>query len=579
MYAAAPVTRAPQAKRAPDPAPPVAARHASPPVEDSAANAFATASGARLQRQLAIGPADDPPEREADSAADTVLRSPDPGAGRCACGGTPGPDGECAACKAKRLNLSRATPGPTRSTAPPIVDQVLAAPGRPLDARTRSYFEPRFGTDFSAVRVHDDAPAAASARAVDAHAYTVGSDIVFSAQRHSPGTAAGDRLLAHELAHVRQTAGARSRRLHRQGPVTPQAGPARTALLAALLRQIDAETASALSLRSQVDALPLQSSARRTQLEGDLDRTRRSLLEHLEERINALQDEIEDINRRLGPAPQSVAGRPDLDALGLDLVSRERELAEHEAQARPLRRWRTRQQIESLQAQIAAIDAEIATLPQVSDPRHPRAAILALRRDRLEQDRRRLAASLTTTATGYKQADPRWGQRRYGQAASCTNVAEAGCGPTSLAILLNYLFQEDPETAAGPNRIELVTPVQTASYAETNGRVCNNGTTGDTMVTNVSTAWPGFRGLKITLDQATTTLRSGNLVIFLCHSCSGTTAGGGTYAYGGHFMVLNSVDSQAQRFGVIDPAGANVVSISRAELAAHSWGFWTVERK
>jgi outer membrane protein OmpA-like peptidoglycan-associated protein len=66
--------------------------------------------------------------------------------------------------------------------------------------------EQRFGADFSGVRVHDDARAAESARAVDAHAYTVGSDIVFAPGRYAPGTSGGDRLLAHELAHVVQDA-------------------------------------------------------------------------------------------------------------------------------------------------------------------------------------------------------------------------------------------------------------------------------------------------------------------------------------------------------------------------------------
>lgn len=90
------------------------------------------------------------------------------------------------------------------AVAPPVVDRALAAPGHPLDARTRAYFEPRVGADLSAVRVHDDRTAAASASAIDANAYTVGDHIVFAAGRHAPGTASGDRLLAHELAHVAQ---------------------------------------------------------------------------------------------------------------------------------------------------------------------------------------------------------------------------------------------------------------------------------------------------------------------------------------------------------------------------------------
>jgi hypothetical protein len=64
--------------------------------------------------------------------------------------------------------------------------------------------EPRFGRDFSHVRIHRDAQAASSARAVDAHAYTVGRDIVFGRDQYAPETEFGRRLLAHELAHVVQ---------------------------------------------------------------------------------------------------------------------------------------------------------------------------------------------------------------------------------------------------------------------------------------------------------------------------------------------------------------------------------------
>jgi peptidoglycan hydrolase-like protein with peptidoglycan-binding domain len=64
--------------------------------------------------------------------------------------------------------------------------------------------EPRFGHDFSAVQVHADARAARSAAAVNALAYTVGRDVVFGAGQYAPGSGAGQRLLAHELAHVVQ---------------------------------------------------------------------------------------------------------------------------------------------------------------------------------------------------------------------------------------------------------------------------------------------------------------------------------------------------------------------------------------
>jgi hypothetical protein len=85
---------------------------------------------------------------------------------------------------------------------------VLRSPGQPLDPATRAYFEPRFGRDLGAVRVHVDGRAAESARAVGALAYTVGRDVVFGAGQHAPGSYAGQRLLAHELVHVVQQGGA-----------------------------------------------------------------------------------------------------------------------------------------------------------------------------------------------------------------------------------------------------------------------------------------------------------------------------------------------------------------------------------
>lgn len=90
------------------------------------------------------------------------------------------------------------------SAAPPIVHEVLRSPGRSLDPAMRAYMEPRFGHDFSQVRVHTSARAAESARAVNSLAYTVGKDIVFAAGQYSPRSQAGKRLLSHELVHVIQ---------------------------------------------------------------------------------------------------------------------------------------------------------------------------------------------------------------------------------------------------------------------------------------------------------------------------------------------------------------------------------------
>jgi hypothetical protein len=111
--------------------------------------------------------------------------------------------------RAAHANKPANTPahgGPAKSIAPPIVHRVLDSPGRPLDAATRAFVEPRFGHDFSQVRIHDDQRAMESVHAVNALAYTVGPHIAF-ANEFQPSHPAGMRTLAHELAHVIQQGG------------------------------------------------------------------------------------------------------------------------------------------------------------------------------------------------------------------------------------------------------------------------------------------------------------------------------------------------------------------------------------
>jgi len=127
----------------------------------------------------------------------------------CACGSSAGLSGECEECGSQKLSLQRSTQTSNpeaRSTAgvPPIVHKVLDSPGRTLDQNTRHFMESRFAHDFSRVRVHTDANAAESARAVKARAFTVGNDVVFDAGQYNPATTAGRQLLAHELTHTIQ---------------------------------------------------------------------------------------------------------------------------------------------------------------------------------------------------------------------------------------------------------------------------------------------------------------------------------------------------------------------------------------
>jgi hypothetical protein len=96
------------------------------------------------------------------------------------------------------------------------VHDVINSGGRPLEPEVREDMEGRLGHDFSDVRVHDDAAAADSARAVNAHAYTVGSNVVFQRDRYDPSSAEGKTTLAHELTHVIQ---------QRSGPVEGTSAP------------------------------------------------------------------------------------------------------------------------------------------------------------------------------------------------------------------------------------------------------------------------------------------------------------------------------------------------------------------
>jgi|GEM_PF-2801923 len=101
--------------------------------------------------------------------------------------------------------------GAPRPSAPSPLESVRSVVGsgggRPLDAGTRAFFEARFGHGLGGVRVHTGAAADASARSVNALAYTVGRDLVFRAGEYAPASPAGRRLLAHELAHVVQNGG------------------------------------------------------------------------------------------------------------------------------------------------------------------------------------------------------------------------------------------------------------------------------------------------------------------------------------------------------------------------------------
>ncbi len=81
--------------------------------------------------------------------------------------------------------------------------------GSPLDDEVKSFMEPRFGTDFSSVRIHTGGDAVSMNKELHAQAFAHGSDIYFNAGKYNPTSNEGKRLLAHELTHVVQQTGAK----------------------------------------------------------------------------------------------------------------------------------------------------------------------------------------------------------------------------------------------------------------------------------------------------------------------------------------------------------------------------------
>jgi hypothetical protein len=145
-----------------------------------------------IQAKLSINKADDTYEQEADRISTQVSAMP----------------ASTAARGAPRIQRFTGKSNGQVDAAHASVDQALAGPGTPLAPALRQDMEQRFGYDFSHVRVHSGTAAEKSAGDVNAHAYTVGHDIVFGMGRFAPGTHEGRRLIAHELTHVVQQSGA-----------------------------------------------------------------------------------------------------------------------------------------------------------------------------------------------------------------------------------------------------------------------------------------------------------------------------------------------------------------------------------
>ncbi len=166
-----------------------------------------------LRPKLKIGQPNDRFEQEADRMAEQVVRMPQPGQLPLASVLPPvRPHSKivqrlCASCRQKEewVQPKTTTPAmPQKAADLPTGFHSLNGTGQPMTTSVRQYFEPRFGADFSAVRIHRDPQSAALAQSINSRAFTLGNNIVFAAGEYKPESHDGRKLFAHELSHVLQ---------------------------------------------------------------------------------------------------------------------------------------------------------------------------------------------------------------------------------------------------------------------------------------------------------------------------------------------------------------------------------------
>lgn len=178
--------------------------------DNNSDNRFSSSS-IRIQPKLTINQPGDKYEKEAEVMANKIMRMPDPllNQGGFSKPGIPVIQRNCAHCEAeeKEQQIQRKE---SHSIMPQAGSHLISyvnnlnSSGFPLSRQTRNFFEPRFGFDFSKVRIHTDNEAAQSAKSIHAVAYTIGNNIVFKDNQFAPDTYFGKQLLAHELTHVIQ---------------------------------------------------------------------------------------------------------------------------------------------------------------------------------------------------------------------------------------------------------------------------------------------------------------------------------------------------------------------------------------
>ena len=176
-----------------------------------------------IQPKLTINNPNDTYEQEADAVADKVMRMEKPFIQKMPVS-ISSLQRKCAHCEEEEKKMQRKEMNGEEATADHGLENYvgsLSSSGQPLPNEVRNFYEPRFGYDFSNVKVHTDTVAAKSAKSINALAYTSGNNIVFNNGQYAPNTDTGKKLLGHELTHVvQQGKGIAAKKIQRLGDLS-----------------------------------------------------------------------------------------------------------------------------------------------------------------------------------------------------------------------------------------------------------------------------------------------------------------------------------------------------------------------
>jgi hypothetical protein len=262
-----------------------------------------------IQAKLKIGQPNDIYEQEADRVAEQVMSMPEPWVQRqteeeekkkeeeesiqikpISEQITPLVQRQVDAEEEEEIVQTKEVSGQTPKATPELESRIQSfrGGGQSLPESARAFFEPRFGHDFSQVRVHTSAQAAKTAQAVNARAFTLGHKVVFATGGYAPGTVAGKRLLAHELTHVVQQTGNEAGERNKSLPLNQVPFSQHTLQRVIAIGRADLDAAGITSAQNEIVT---------THLVDIVNNTRGDLLFTRDYRRNLIRDTVRDMHQ------------------------------------------------------------------------------------------------------------------------------------------------------------------------------------------------------------------------------------------------------------------------------------------